>query len=100
MVQRSTEWTTRWLSLQGSCANRSRISSSEAASTAWAVRTSSPSGPPEAVLDQPVHEGRVLLPAGLLLERLGVVVVGAGAAQDDEEHHRGGSILSGWLKAR
>ena len=54
----------------------------------------------EAVVDETVHEGRVLGPAGLLLERLRVVVLGARAAEDDEEHHRGGSILSGRSKAR
>jgi hypothetical protein len=54
----------------------------------------------DAVLDEAVHEGRVLRPTGLLLERLRMVVLGPGAPQDDEEHHRGGSILSGRLNAR
>jgi hypothetical protein len=54
----------------------------------------------EAVVDEPVHEGRVLRPVGLLLERLRVVVLRPGAAKDDEEHHRGGLIVRGRLNSR
>jgi hypothetical protein len=46
----------------------------------------------EAVIHEPVHEGSVLRPLRLLLQRARAVELGTGLAQHDEEHRHAGNL--------